>query len=65
MDGTNARHLDAKLGGECTPMIPHVLASIGRFYNALPDDVRKRYVGPLAIVFELARSWKMSEMYNF
>ena len=65
MDGTNARHLDAKLGGECTPMIPHVLASIGRFYSTLPDDVRKRYVGPLAIVFELARSWKMSEMYNF
>ena len=63
-DETNAR-LDAELGGECTPMIPHVLASIGRFYNTLPDDVGTRYVGPLAIVFELARSWKMSEMYNF
>ena len=65
-DGSNARHLDAELGEECVVLIPHVLSSVGRFYNAMSGSKWKYgdHVGPMTIVFELARSWKMPEMYE-
>ncbi|EJK63698.1 hypothetical protein THAOC_15627 [Thalassiosira oceanica] len=67
LEGSNARHLNAELGGEkfTIKLVPKVLHCI-KHYSSDPDYSSDRTADsskPLSITFELMKTWMVPELY--
>ncbi|EJK45341.1 hypothetical protein THAOC_36048 [Thalassiosira oceanica] len=62
LEGSNARHLNAELGGEkfAIKLVPKVLHCIKRYSSDRTADWPK----PLSITYELIKSWMMPELFE-
>ena len=68
-DGNNVHHLNVEFGDEddSLSLVPNVLASVQN-YHFRTMLARRHYpdqVHPLSIMYEILRSWKMPQLYEY
>ena len=62
-EGLSAYHLEMELGEDSLEIVPYVLECVNMYkerYISLLDPVKR----PVAIVYDILRSWKMPELYD-